>query len=128
MRKKWDENVKIDNSRGLPHQTGNYELYKQPVLFEDHWEPEDSDSDFEPSLGHQLSSQMSNFTLSDPMIDCDHLIFLVHGYNGKVTDMCYIKNALINRHPKSRIVILKSMEGINYQKRKYLNQPNNIII
>lgn len=97
-RREYFENAHLENARGLAYQTGLYEFYNQPILFEDNWEPEPY-SEYDSSS----SSNTEEVKIRKPKETKHHLIFLVHGYNGKPSDMKYMRNALIHRHPQARI-------------------------
>lgn len=112
-RKSYLSSLREENSRGLPYQQNLYEFYNYPIVFEEKWTPEENSkrSSDEESEDEKLEEQKKS------KHKC-HLIFLLHGYNGKGSDMANLKNALLKRFPEARIYTCKSNENADTQERK----------
>lgn len=86
-----------ENSRGLPYQKNYYEFFNYPIIFEETYIPEISDTGSE-SNSDSIEESKINHT-------GDHVIFLVHGYKGKVGDMANIKSTIIKKFQSARVYV-----------------------
>lgn len=110
QRKVYKQKCRNDNWRGLPFEKNVYEKDYQPVIYEDYWEPDQpSDYDSDQHEHKQSSSSKSKK---------NHLIFLVHGYNGRVTDMKLVRNILLMRYPNCRTYVCKKISNLNPEEGK----------
>lgn len=89
-----------------------YEFYNCPIFFENNWDPtDDNDSSSDSDLPIVVDEEEKTH-------EGDHLIFLLHGYEGTHKDMKNIRNTILKRYHNSRIYSCKSIQDVNSQDCK----------
>ena len=99
--------------KGIAYQNNLYKFYNSPVVFEQkyrqdslisQWVPDSSscDNSFKEAVFEETKdTEDSESIQTEPC----HVIFMVHGYRGKISDMSNLRNMILKKYPKSRIYV-----------------------
>lgn len=91
-----------DTARGLPDIRNLYETYCKPILVEEVYLPNDSESSvkLEETKESEIDPQLSSYF---PVLAKTHIIFLLHGYLGNSEDMERVASVIAQRSKHARV-------------------------
>lgn len=109
-RKFHQSSILKESYRGLPSLPLSYASHFQPILLEEVWKPE-----FDESKSEETSESETKSTVEEEKTQSTHdthLIFLVHGYLSKASDMDRVEQTLRQRCRGVRLYSCRSIEDV----------------